>query len=92
MAKHRTELRKLTGKAQAYVPLSELVQSVNQYRRGCATYFIFGYPRGAYRASNAFTVARLTHHLQHRSQRPCRPPAGMSPYHFVIQRLGLEVL
>jgi RNA-directed DNA polymerase len=92
MTKHREALRQLTGKQQAYVPLSELVQSVNQYRRGWATYFSFGHPRGAYRRSNAFTVARLTKHLQHRSQRACRPPAGMSPYHFLTQRLGLDVL
>ena len=92
MAKHRDALRTLTGKRQAYVPLLELVQSVNQYRQGWATYFSFGHPRGAYRQSNAFTVARLTTHLQHRSQRPCRPPAGMSPYHFVTRRLGLVVL
>jgi RNA-directed DNA polymerase len=92
MMKHRAELRKLTGKKQAYVSLPALVQSVNQYRRGWATYFSFGHPRGAYRQSNAFTVARLTQHLRHRSQRPCRPPAGMSPYHFVTQRLGLVVL
>jgi len=92
MTKHRDALRKLTSTRQAYVPLPELVQSVNQYRRGWATYFSFGHPRGAYRQSNAFTVARLATHLQHRSQRPCRPPAGMSPYHFVTRRLGLVVL
>lgn len=92
MRKHRDAVRKLTSTRQAYVPLSELVQSVNQYRRGWATYFSFGHPRGAYRRSNAFTVARLTTHLQHRSQRACRPPAGMSAYQFVTRRLGLALL
>jgi RNA-directed DNA polymerase len=92
MTKHRDALRKLTSTRQAYVPLPELVQSVNQYRRGWAQYFSFGHPRGAYRRSNAFTVARLATHLQHRSQRPCRPPAGMSAYQFVTRRLGLVLL
>jgi RNA-directed DNA polymerase len=92
MRKHRNELRELTSHQKAFVPLSELVGQVNQYRRGWAAYFSFGYPRGAYRASNAFTVTRLTTHLHRRSQRPCRPPAGMTFYHFLTARFGLAVL
>lgn len=92
MLKHRNELRKLTGPERAFVPLPELVQQVNQYRRGWAEYFSFGHPRGAYRVSNAFTIARLTKHLHRRSQRPCRPPVGMTPYQFLTRRLGLALL
>ena len=92
MRKHRNALRTRIGKAQSFVPLPELVKSVNQYRRGWANYFSFGHPRGAYRASNAFTVARLTKHLQRRSQRACRPPADVTYYGFVTQRLGLTLL
>jgi RNA-directed DNA polymerase len=92
MRKHRDALRDLIGKERAFVPLPALVKEVNQYRRGWAAYFRFGYPRGAYRVSNAFTIARLTKHLTRRSQRACRPPAGMTPYQFFTRRLGLELL
>lgn len=92
MMKHRNELRKLISHHTAFLPLPELVQQVNQYRRGWAGYFSFGHPRGAYRVSNAFTAARLTKHLRRRSQRACRPPTGMTAYHFFTHRLGLEVL
>jgi RNA-directed DNA polymerase len=92
MEKHRNELRDLTGKEQAFVPLSALVKQVNQYRRGWAAYFRFGYPRGAYRVSNAFTVSRLEKHLERRSQRACRPPAGLTSYQFLTRRLGLALL
>jgi RNA-directed DNA polymerase len=92
MQQHRNALRTLTSHTRAFVPLSELIQQVNQYRRGWAAYFSFGHPRGAYRVSNAFTIARLTAHLHRRSQRPCRPPAGMTAYQFVTRRLGLVLL
>lgn len=92
MSKHRDELRKLISKQRSFVPLPVLIRQVNQYRRGWAGYFSFGRPRGAYRVSNAFTVVRLTKHLHRRSQRACRPPAGMSAYQFLTGRLGLELL
>jgi len=92
MTKHRNALRALISKERAFVPLPALVKQVNQYRRGWAAYFSFGYPRGAYRVSNAFTVNRLTQHLARRSQRACRPPAGMTAYQFLTRRLGLALL
>jgi RNA-directed DNA polymerase len=92
MAAHRAALRTLISAPRSFVPLPLLVQEVNQQRRGWANYFNFGHPRGAYRASNAFTLTRLTKHLRRRSQRACRPPAGMSAYTFLTRRLGLELL
>lgn len=92
MEKHRNALRDLTSHKRTFVPLPLLVQQVNQYRRGWAAYFRFGHPRGAYRVSNAFTIDRLTKHLRRRSQRPCRPPAGMTSYQFLTRRLGLALL
>ncbi len=92
MEQHRNELRELISHARAFVPLPALVRQVNQYRRGWAAYFSFGHPRGAYRVSNAYTIERLTGHLHRRSQRPCRPPAGMTFYQFLTRRLGLALL
>jgi RNA-directed DNA polymerase len=92
MAKHREALRDLTSAKHGWVPLPVLVKQVNQHCRGWANYFSFGRPRGAYRASNAFSIARLTIHLQRRSQRAFRPPDGMTFYGFLTQRMGLELL
>jgi RNA-directed DNA polymerase len=88
----RNKLRELTNGRRCFVPPLELVETVNRQLRGWANYFSFGYPRPAYRALNAFAVNRLTIHLQRRSQRPCRPPAGMSYYQFLPRRLGLQLL
>lgn len=92
MAKHRNELRKLISAKQSFVPLPTLIQRVNQYRRGWSAYFSFGHPRGAFRESNTHVVKRLTKHLQRRSQRPFRPPEGVSFYMFLTRRMGLDML
>lgn len=92
MEKHRNDLRRLIGRKHAYLPLPELIEKVNAFRRGWGTYFSFGHPRGAFRESNVRTIERLTRHLRHRSQRGCRPPAAMSTYQFLTQRLGLKLL
>lgn len=91
VAHRKEELRKLTDKEKCFVPVAELVGQVNRQLRGWKQYFSYGYPRRAHRAVNAFTVARLTQHLKRRSQRPCRPPKGMSYYGFLTCRLGLDL-
>jgi RNA-directed DNA polymerase len=88
----REKMRKLVGRKQSCVPVQELVERVNQSLRGWGNYFSFGYPRPALRDMNAFVVARLVRHLKRRSQRACRPPAGMTHYRFLTQRLGLRLL
>jgi RNA-directed DNA polymerase len=92
VAVRRSKLRKLTDARRCFVPVSELVETVNRQLWGWANYFSLGYPRPAYRVLNAFAVNRLTIHLERRSQRPCRPPAGMTYYHFLTRRLGLKLL
>ena len=77
---------------RCFKPLDELVGEVNQSLRGWKNYFSYGYPRRTYRKVNTFVVARLTKHLRRRSQRACRPPAGMSYYGFLTRRLGLRLL
>lgn len=90
---HRKEcVREATGPKRCFVPLSELVQQMNQELRGWGGYFSYGHPRRAHRKVNAFVVNRLTKHLKRRSQRACRPPAGMTYYGFLTKRLGLELL
>lgn len=92
VARRKERVRELTGPKQCFVPVSELVQQVNQELRGWRRYFSYGHPRRAHRKVNAFVVSRLTKHLKRRSQRACRPPAGMTYYAFLTKRLGLELL
>jgi RNA-directed DNA polymerase len=92
VAVRRSKLRKLTDARRGFVPVSELVETVNRQLWGWANYFSLGYPRPAYRVLNTFAVNRLTIHLKRRSQRPCRPPAGMTYYNFLTRRLGLKLL
>lgn len=92
VAFRKEEMRKLVGPKQCYVPLPDLVQQVNRRLQGWGRYFSYGHPRRAHRKMNAFVVGRLTKHLKRRSQRACRPPAGMTYYGFLTERLGLKLL
>lgn len=92
VAHMREKVRGLVGRKQSCVPVRELVEQVNDTLRGWKNYFSYGYPRRALRDMNAFVIARLTRHLKRRSQRACRPPAGMTYYRFLTQRLGLRLL
>jgi RNA-directed DNA polymerase len=92
VARAREKVRTLVGRKQSHVPIRDLVEQVNQSLGGWKNYFSFGHPRRAQRAMNAFVIARLTQHLKRRSQRPCRPPAGMTYYRFLTQHLGLRLL
>jgi RNA-directed DNA polymerase len=92
VARRKERVREATGPKRCFVPLSELVQQMNQELRGWGAYFSYGHPRRAHRKVNAFVLGRLTRHLKRRSQRACRPPAGMTYYGFLTKRLGLELL
>jgi len=88
----KAQLREATDYRRCHVPVAELVKTVNRQLRGWANYYSFGFSRWAYRSVNKYTIDRLVIHLQRRSQRACRPPAGMSYYQFLTRRLGLELL
>jgi RNA-directed DNA polymerase len=92
VARRKERVRELTGPKRCFVPLPELVEQMNQELRGWRGYFSYGHPRRAHRKVNAFVVNRLTRHLKRRSQRACRPPAGMTYYGFLTRRFGLELL
>ena len=68
-----------------------MVRTVSDWLRSWANYFDHGYPRQAFRKMNWFAVNRLTRHLKRRSQRPFRPPAGVT-FFVQLQRLGLQFL
>jgi len=92
VARRRAELRSLISARRCWVPLPVLVQEVNEALQGWGAYFSYGHPRPARRGLNAFVIARLTRHMHRRSQRPSRPPVGMSSYSFLVRRMGLQLL
>lgn len=91
LAKEREQLRQLTAAQRCYQPLPDLIAEVNQHLRGWANYFSIGYPQVAYRQINTFVRERLIRHLHRRSQRPYRPPQGVTWYAH-LQQLGLIYL
>lgn len=90
VARFRDKLRTLLA-ANPVTPLPTLIGRINRLLTGWKQYFSHGYPRVAFRAVNQFTILSLTRHLQRRSQRPFRPPEGVS-YYAQLQRLGLQLL
>ncbi len=88
LKQHRETIRTLISRRQSFVPIPQLIETVNRCRRGWANYFSFGYPRKAMRAMNRYVQGRLMGHLRQRSQRPFRPPKGRSYYRH-LKQLGL---
>jgi RNA-directed DNA polymerase len=91
VSRRRQALHTQTNHKQCFKPLPRLIEETNGRLRGWANYFRFGYPRVAFRAINTYARLRLTIHVRRRSQRPFRPPGGVSYYeHF--KRMGLVYL
>ena len=91
LAQEREKLRQMTSSHMCFKPIPDLIGEVNQHLRGWANYFRFGYPRAAFRYVNWFVRERLIRHLKRRSQRPFRPPQGVSLYE-QLGRFGLIYL
>ncbi|NEV60674.1 maturase [Thiorhodococcus minor] len=91
-ARERAKLRTLISTKRAFQPAPELIGAVNQQVRGWANYFGRGRSRPAFRRMNWFLQQRLVRHLKRRSQRPYRPPPGVSWYAHLYKQLGLVQL
>jgi RNA-directed DNA polymerase len=87
----RQKLREMTGSRMCFKPVEMLIGEINLYLQGWSCYFGQGYPRAAFRHVNSFVRERLTRHLKRRSQRPYRPPKGVT-YYAQLDRLGLVYL
>lgn len=91
LARERDKLRVFTSTKHCFWPVPALIQTINRHLRGWANYFNYGCPRKAFRETNWFVRKRLRKHLRRRSQRPYRPPKGMTFYrHFA--NIGLVYL
>ena len=88
LVREREKLREMTSTQRCYKPIPLLIGELNEHLRGWANYFGKGYPREAFREINRYVWERLYCHLTRRSQRPWRPPDGMS-YDEQFQRMGL---
>ena len=91
LKREREKLHEMTDHRQCYKPIPELVEELNLQLKGWANYFSFGYPREAFRQINTYVRYRLEQHLKRRSQRPFRPPEGVSFYDH-LKKLGLVYL
>jgi RNA-directed DNA polymerase len=91
-AREREKLRQLLAAERCFVPIPQLIGEVNRQVRGWANYFDKGRSRPAFRALNWFLQQRMTRHLKRRSQRPYRPPPGVSWYAHLYKQLGLVQL
>ena len=91
LARERQALRDMIHTRWALVPIPTLIRMVNRHLRGWANYFGWGYSRKALREINSYVRERLTRHLQRRSQRPFRPPEGVSWYQ-QLEKWGLVYL
>jgi len=91
LTREREKLRELTGPRQCWKPIPFLVEELNRHLKGWGNYFSLGYARTARREINTYVRQRLTRHLKRRSQRPFRPPEGVSFYEY-FKRLNLEYL
>jgi len=84
----RNKLRELTHVRFCWKPVKDVVERVNALLRGWLGYFSKGHPAKARRNLVRFAEQRLIRHLRRRSQRPYRPPEGVSFYQHVHD-LGL---
>lgn len=84
----REKVREATGPQMCFVPVADVVCNVNTILRGWLAYFSVGHPACARWDLVRFAEDRLVRHLRRRSQRPYRPPEGVSPYAHVHD-LGL---
>ncbi|TVR42981.1 MAG: hypothetical protein EA402_10390 [Planctomycetota bacterium] len=82
-------LTTITGPKMCFRPTIDLVQDVNSRLRGWAGYFRYGYASSALRKIDRHALIRLQQHLKRRSQRPYRPPQGVSWYQHLHENLGL---
>lgn len=86
----RDKLRDLTNVRYCWMPIKEVVERTNALLRGWLGYFSKGHPAKARWNLVRFAEQRLIRHLRRRSQRPYRPPEGVSFYQHVHD-LGLIV-
>ena len=85
----REKVRMLTSPRNGWRKIDWLVGELNVLLRGWWAYFGCFHADRARSAVNAYVYGRVARHLRRRSQRPLRPPKGMTWYAFLKLRLGV---
>lgn len=91
-ARERDKIRGMINAKHCFVPIPELTLRLNRQLIGWSNYFNKGRNRPAFRSMNWFVYQRIVRHLKRRSQRPYRPPEGISWYEHIYKQLGLVQL
>jgi len=81
----RAEIHEITSKGCRDV--GEVVKQLNYFLIGWSNYFGTGYPSETFESLNAHVQRRMWQFLQRLSQRPFKPPEGMSWYEFIYDKL-----
>ena len=87
----REKVHELTDAKYCFMPVNQVVDRVNAVLRGWLRYFSKGHPAYARWNLVRYAEKRIAAHLRRRSQRPCRPPEGVSLYQHAHD-LGLIAL
>jgi RNA-directed DNA polymerase len=86
--RRRVKIGELLCSRTSFVPVPEIIGYLNLQLAGWKGYFRKGYPRKAFRKMNNYIRVKVIKQLQRRSQRPYRPPQGVTWYQH-LQNLGL---
>jgi RNA-directed DNA polymerase len=89
--REREKLHEMMDSRQCFKPIPSLIEELNRQMKGWVNYFSIGYSTGAHWEIDWYVRGRLIQHLQRRSQRPFRPPKGVSWYQHLLQ-MGLVLL
>jgi len=92
MRKARERIHELTSGQWGCLPREEVVRRLNQFLVSWSNDFGTGYPRCAFRTLNAFIQQRMIQFLSRLSQRPFKPPEGMSWYHLIYKAFKVKQL
>ena len=90
--KRREKIGELLCKKTSHVPIPILIETLNRQLIGWKNYFGEGYPGKAFRKMNNHIRIKVVKHLKRRSQRPYRPPKGVTWYQHIYRDLGLVQL
>lgn len=91
LVREHAKLREFTSTKNCFWPIPALIRTINRHLVGWKNYFDFRHPRQVFRKINWYVRERLREHLRRRSQRPYRPPKGMSFYRH-LANMGLVYL
>jgi len=92
MKTERQNLRKIINPRMGLVPIQTLIDRINRQMAGWAAYHRQGRPARCFWHMNTFVKNRVWKHLQRRSQRPYRPPAGKTWWQHLPEDLGFVPL